>query len=168
MKARICKVCATSGVYCEQCEYKIKNSIVSPVEINIARFLYEAEPRFRELQNASLDFVGEIGKNTLIVVLSSNDFFNPAFLSSISKLLSNKISKNVRIVEKSNDVKRLVNQVMYPARVLSVNEVWAPDGTHEYAIRLSGGDAKRLGEDILELEHLLSDLLSSKVRIILE
>ena len=168
MKARICKVCATSGVYCEQCEYKIKNSIVSPIEISVARFLYEAEPRFRELQNASLDFVGEVGNNTLIVVLSSSEFLNPTFLSSISKLLSNKISKNVRIVEKSYDVKRFVNQVLYPARILSVNEIWTPDGSHEYAVRLSGAEIKRLGESIFELEQILSALLSSRVRIILE
>jgi len=168
MKARICKVCATSGVYCEQCDIKIKNSIVSPLEINVARYLYEAENKFKELQNVSLDFVGEIGDKTLIVVISSNEFLNPAFLASISKLLSNKVSKNVKIVEKSYDIKKLVNQVLYPARILSVNEVWSPDGTHEYSIRLTPMDVKKLEADIFDIEKLLSDLLSTKVRIVVE
>jgi len=168
MKARICKVCATSGVYCEQCDIKIKNSIVSPLEINVARHLYEAENKFKELQNVSLDFVGEIGDKTLIVVISSNEFLNPVFLASISKLLSNKVSKNVKIVEKSYDIKKLVNQVLYPARILSVNEVWSPDGTHEYSIRLTPMDVKKLEADIFDIEKLLSDLLSTKVRIVVE
>ncbi|MDT7892360.1 MAG: hypothetical protein RQ952_06480 [Thermoproteota archaeon] len=168
MKARICKVCALSGVFCEQCEYKVKNSIVNPIEVSIAKYLYESEGKFKELQNVNLELVEEISENHLIVVLSSNEYLNPAFLNAISKLLSNKTMKNVKVVEKSDDYKRFINQLFYPAKVMSINEVWSPDGSHEYAIRLNASEMKKLGNIALNIERILSNLLSSNVRIILE
>lgn len=168
MKTRVCRVCALSGVFCEKCEEMINKGEVKDIELSIAKILYEVEGKFKELQNVFLEQVIELNDSELLVLISSSSYLNPSFIANISKFLSEKFMKKVRVVEKSKDVKRLANQILYPIKILSVNEVWSPDGSHEYAIRLSQVDSKRLYNKTDIIEKILSKLLSSNVRIVVD
>ncbi len=166
MRARVCRVCAISGVLCNVCDDNLAKGIISDIEISVAKELYEAELSFRELQDISLEYVAEAEDGDVFVFVSSQGYLNPSLLLSLSNLLSKKMKKNVKIVEKSKDIKRLMSQFFYPYKVLSVNEVWSPDGSHEYNVRLTPVDLKRLISKLASMEKILSNLLSSNVRII--
>lgn len=168
MKARVCRVCAISGIFCENCEEKLRSSIITEQEIEVAKILYEMEGKFKELHNISLESVAELSEEDLAVIIFSNEYLNPVFISTLSKALSNKIEKNVKVVEKTSDIKKFITQFLSPIKVLSINEVWAPDGSHEYAIRISYKESKKSLASKNDIERILSNLLSSNVRIILE
>lgn len=165
MKARICKICAESGIFCEQCDYKIKQNIVSSREIEITRHMYEAETKFRELENVQVEYVTEIGNNLVLVLISSTTPLKPSFLSSLTKFLSEKTGRTIKLIEKTNDIKRMVSQILYPIKVLSINQIWSPDGSNEYSIKVSNFDLRKSAFDLSIIEKFLSDLLQSKTRI---
>ncbi len=166
MKSRVCRVCAISRVLCNVCEDNLAKGIISDLEISTAKELYEAESKFKELQDKSLDYVAETENGDVYVFISSQGYLNPSLILSLSDFLSKKMKRNVKIVEKNKDIKHLMSQFFYPYKVLSVNEIWSPDGSHEYTVKLSRVDLKKSLTKLASMERILSNLLSSNVRII--
>jgi transcription antitermination factor NusA-like protein len=168
MKAKVCKVCALSNIFCSQCSEKFEKGILNSTEIEIAKYLYEIEEKFKEVKNINLEEVSSINNDNLLVIVSSPSLLNPLLVSSLSKYLSNKTGKNVKIVEKAKDVKKFVSQIFYPVKILSLNQVWSPEGSYEYNIRISKEEIIKLTIGIKEMEKVISKLLSTNVRITID
>jgi transcription antitermination factor NusA-like protein len=168
MKAKVCKVCALSNIFCSQCSEKFEKGILNSTEIEIAKYLYEIEEKFKEVKNINLEEVSSINNDNLLVIVSSPSLLNPLLVSSLSKYLSNKTGKNVKIVEKVKDVKKFVSQIFYPVKILSLNQVWSPEGSYEYNIRISKEEIIKLSIGIKEMEKVISKLLSTNVRITID
>ncbi|MFZ8848762.1 MAG: hypothetical protein ACO2OV_00775 [Thermoproteota archaeon] len=168
MKAKVCKVCALSNIFCSQCSEKFEKGILNSTEIEIAKYLYEIEEKFKEVKNINLEEVSSINNDNLLVIVSSPSLLNPLLVSSLSKYLSNKTGKNVKIVEKVKDVKKFVSQIFYPVKILSLNQVWSPEGSYEYNIRISKEEIIKLTIGIKEMEKVISKLLSTNVRITID
>jgi transcription antitermination factor NusA-like protein len=168
MKAKVCKVCALSNIFCSQCSEKFEKGILNSTEIEIAKYLYEIEEKFKEVKNINLEEVSSINNDNLLVIVSSPSLLNPLLVSSLSKYLSNKTGKNVKIVEKVRDVKKFVSQIFYPVKILSLNQVWSPEGSYEYNIRISKEEIIKLTIGIKEMEKVISKLLSTNVRITID
>jgi transcription antitermination factor NusA-like protein len=168
MKAKVCKVCALSNIFCSQCSEKFEKGILNSTEVEIAKHLYEIEEKFKEIKNINLEDVSIINNDNLLVIVSSPSILNPLLVSSLSKYLSNKSGKNVKIVEKVKDVKRFVSQIFYPVKISSLNQVWSPEGSYEYNIRISKEETIKLTIGIKEMEKVISKLLSTNVRITID
>jgi transcription antitermination factor NusA-like protein len=168
MKAKVCKVCALSNIFCSQCSEKFEKGILNSTEIEVAKYLYEIEEKFKEVKNINLEEVSSINNDNLLVIVSSPSLLNPLLVSSLSKYLSNKTGKNVKIVEKVKDVKKFVSQIFYPVKILSLNQVWSPEGSYEYNIRISKEEIIKLTIGIKEMEKVISKLLSTNVRITID
>jgi|FaiFalFF_MnMetaG_3_1042247.scaffolds.fasta_scaffold00274_18 transcription antitermination factor NusA-like protein len=168
MKAKVCKVCALSNIFCSQCSEKFEKGILNSTEVEIAKYLYEIEEKFKEVKNINLEEVSSINNDNLLVIVSSPSLLNPLLVSSLSKYLSNKTGKNVKIVEKVKDVKKFVSQIFYPVKILSLNQVWSPEGSYEYNIRISKEEIIKLTIGIKEMEKVISKLLSTNVRITID
>jgi transcription antitermination factor NusA-like protein len=168
MKAKVCKVCALSNIFCSQCSEKFEKGILNSTEVEVAKYLYEIEEKFKEVKNINLEEVSSINNDNLLVIVSSPSLLNPLLVSSLSKYLSNKTGKNVKIVEKVKDVKKFVAQIFYPVKILSLNQVWSPEGSYEYNIRISKEEIIKLTIGIKEMEKVISKLLSTNVRITID
>jgi hypothetical protein len=165
MKARICKICAESGIFCEQCDYKIKQRIVSMTEVEISRFMYEAESKFKELEYVQIEYVADVGNDLVLILISSPTMLKPSFLASLTKFVSEKSGKMIKIVEKTADIKRLVSQILYPIRVLSINQIWSPDGSYEFSVKVNSQDFKKSSINQSSIERVLTELLQFETRI---
>ena len=168
MKAKICKVCALSNIFCSQCLEKFEKGILNPMEVEIAKYLYEVEEKYKEIKNISLEEVSGVANDNLIVVVTSPQTLNPLLVATLSKYLSNKSGKNVKIVEKTKDIKRFISQIFYPAKISSLNQVWLPEGSYEYNIKINKEEALKLNIDIKEIEKVISKFLSTNVRITID
>jgi len=165
MKGRICKICAESGIFCEQCDFKIKQGLISSTEIEISKLMYELENKFKDLEHVQIEFVSEVDSSNIFVIITSDSSIKPSFIKFLSSYLGEKTHKNVKVIEKTNDMKRFISQILFPIRVLSINQIWSPDGSHECSIRVSNYDLKKNYINIAGLEKLLSNLLQYKTRI---
>jgi transcription antitermination factor NusA-like protein len=83
----------------------------------------------------------------------------------VSRALSEERGKPVRIVEKTSSLKALLTQILSPARILSVNTVWLPDGSWESSVKVPISDLKRLPAEPGVLEALIKALTNEKVTI---
>jgi len=165
MKLPICYFCARTKILCSTCQRKLDNGEISQLDVDISHELVMLkEKKYPELDK--IDFIKAIKIQNITLILVQG-------LKSVDKSLVNRVSKDlekmgygrVRIIEKERDVKLLVEQVIFPSRVLGVNILWLPDGSSEYTVRISHRDARRMPIKKETAEEILSQLLGKYVRI---
>ncbi|MEM3418996.1 MAG: hypothetical protein QXR03_03900 [Candidatus Aenigmatarchaeota archaeon] len=132
METPVCLFCLRSGVLCPKCKEKITSGEVSQLDINIMRLLLEEEKDFPILQSYS--FIKAIEINSLIVIVFNEGSLSNTSLRIISKLgksLESKIGKKVRFIENIADERKFIEKIVFPARVITINKIWLPDGSVE-------------------------------------
>ncbi|MEM1575808.1 MAG: hypothetical protein QXF09_03710 [Nitrososphaerota archaeon] len=137
METPICLFCLRSGVLCSKCKEKVINGEISQLDINIMRLLLEEEKDFPILQSYS--FIKAIEINSLIIIVFNEGSLSNTPLRIISKLgksLENKIGKKVRFIENIADERKFIEKIVFPARVITINKIWLPDGSIESRVIL--------------------------------
>jgi len=158
------RVCVKSGIFCPSCQRKIDNGEVKPYEVEVIRLLMELEDKVIELRKGEYIKSYMVG-NTLILVLKGE--WERAELDKLSREIGAKLDKRVKIAILTSDQRSLVEQILSPIRVLSLNIVWLPDGSEQISVRIPSRDVKRLG-NVKQWEEILSEVLGKPTRIIPE
>jgi len=167
LKLPICLVCLKSGILCQSCQSKLDRGEIDELDIEIGRIFLEMESKFSMIKNATFYKAIDTGKDIIILVKSDKRILRPVW-NRISKLMSEKLKKQVRIVEKTSSIRRLAEQVLSPAKVKGVNIIWLPDGSRENYIRISKQDVNRLRISKEIAEKLISRFMKEIIRIIPE
>ncbi|MHA1229836.1 MAG: hypothetical protein ACTSRP_22020 [Candidatus Helarchaeota archaeon] len=167
-KIPICKVCAKTGVLCSSCDSKLQSGEVSQLEIDISKELLELEKKFTNLKNVSLYKV--IEKDDLIVLIVGKGDLNyfKGDHSKIRWILQEEYNKNIRIIEKSKNPKKVLEDLISPIPVLGINQIYLPTGEIENKARVSEKDFERLSIDVKVLEDIIHSLTGTAIRIVFE
>ena len=165
MKYPLDRICVKSGVLCPNCQRKVDSGEVSREEIPIMKALMELEEEIKELRKGnyvkSFDFGDEV-----IVILRGE--WEESEIDKISKELSAKLGKNVKILLEGEGVKKLMEQLLYPASILGINTLWLPDGSEQMVIRLSKRDRKYLRGKEEKYKKFISAIVGKNIEISFE
>ncbi len=163
MKYPLDRICVKSGILCPRCQRLVDTGVVGEYEVPIMReLIFLEEKGFKELRKGS--YIKAYKSGDLVVILVEGIGDQKA-LERASKELANKLGSRVRIVERSGDTRRLVEQVIYPATLMGVNTLWLPDGTEQVVVRVFRRDQRIIGNKKNEYEQILSEILKKPVRI---
>lgn len=165
MKYPLDKVCIKSGVFCSSCQRKIESGAVSDSDIQIMRALINLENKLKFLRKG--EYVKSISMNGETIVLLK-DGFEPSEIEILEKELSGILERKVKIIEYVNDIKKIIEQLIYPALLLGVNKVWLPTGEEILNIRVSARDRRYIAKNKEQYEQLIEKISGSKSRIIFE
>jgi transcription antitermination factor NusA-like protein len=164
----ICKICAKTGVLCNSCQTKLEEDEISQIDIDLANYLIELEGRFSGLKDANFYRSIDMG-NVLIVLVGKGEissFIGPR--GKVIKLLQEKFGKNIRIIEKVGDLKKTIEDLIVPAKLLGMNTIYLPTGEVESKARLKLGDQNRLPASPETLEEIIYRLTKERIRIAFE
>jgi len=109
-----------------------------------------------------------MGEGALVVILqdTKNNTPDPRSLNKLSWILSERLKVKTKIVTNTRDLKEIVKQLVFPARITSVNTIWLPDGTVEYVVRVPRFELRNLPFKRREIiEDLLTQITGNVVRI---
>ncbi|RLG84008.1 MAG: transcription elongation factor [Thermoprotei archaeon] len=166
MKYPLDRICIKSGILCPRCQRLVDSGIVDRYEIPIMKELIDLEERvFKELRKGNYKKAYQSGDLIVIVVEGISD---PKALDRAGKELSHRLNAKVKIVERTGDTRRLVEQVVYPATLLGVNSLWLPDGSEQIIIRIYRRDQRFISGKKRHYEDILGQILGKPVRIRLE
>ncbi|NOZ82000.1 MAG: hypothetical protein GXO63_02510 [Candidatus Micrarchaeota archaeon] len=157
----LCKVCLKSEILCSVCEEKLKKGEISPYEVKFSKTVHELSERFPPLKDAKFLKVVE-GRNVLFVITEKNHA--PRFVGrggKIVRLLSEKMGTEIKIIDSSEDVKKIIDEISKPARVLTTSVVYTPNGTKRRIILSSEPPVKKA-----ELSSLAEALTGEKVEVV--
>ncbi|WFO75886.1 transcription elongation factor [Desulfurococcaceae archaeon MEX13E-LK6-19] len=163
MKYPLDKVCVKSGILCPRCQRLVDTGEVQQYEIPIMKTLIELEEgKYKELRQGS--YIKAYKSDNIIIVLVQG-IGDPKALEKASKDLSQKLGFRVKIIEKTGDIRRLIEQVIHPAILLGVNTLWLPDGSEQVVIRIPRRDHRLISNYIKDYEKILGEIIGKPVRI---
>ncbi len=168
MKAPVCRVCAITGVLCPSCSEKYRRGVLTDLDIEVAKHMFELEPRYQGLKDLEMVKSYQVktrgGRDAVLVIVRHPSRLDPLFLQSLSKQLSNRLKRPARVVQESKDMRRLVSQIINPARVISVSTVWLPDGSIEYDVIVGRRDSNRMFLSLESVKSVLYEIVGQRVR----
>ena len=117
----ICDKCATSGILCEACQKKARAGGVSELDVLVASIL---------ARHGVTGYDSIIDLETkLIIFTTDNDA--PSIIGpggSTAEELSKKLGRRVIVIVKSWDKDLIVKSLARPARLVTKNTIFKPDG----------------------------------------
>ena len=165
MEFPICELCAKSGLLCSTCESKLSSGKITKLDIDISKLIASLSERF-PLEKANVEKTIDAG--SVVLLLTKGEV--GALIGkqgTIVRELTNGIGKKVRIVGRSNDMHRIVSDIISPARLLGVNTVFKPD-SKVYKVRISKRDLDKLPMDLPTLQNSLNVLLEAQTTVVFE
>ncbi|MFA4983058.1 MAG: hypothetical protein WC588_02460 [Candidatus Micrarchaeia archaeon] len=154
-----------SGELCEGSKRKIAEGKLSALDFEVAQILLKINERYN-ISNASFYRALDLGKAVLIMTRGEAGFLigkNGKIVSELSAALGRK----VRIVEMKGDVKKSVSDVIMPARLLGINQIFR-NGKEMTKVRLAKHDLMHLPIDLTSLERALQSLMECEVQLAIE
>jgi len=167
MKLPLDYICLKSGVLCPRCRRLVDEGIVRDFEIEIMKNLIELEEKsseFKFLKDSTYVKSYQVD-NFCVLLIETPENVTQHSLMRLSKVLSDRLNKRIRVVRKAGDMKMMIAQIIAPARVHGVDLLWLPDGSVQHIVRISRYDVKSLPTTIENLEKMLSEVFGKSIRI---
>lgn len=165
MKYPLDKICIKSGVFCPSCQRKIEIGMVTEDDVLVLRAIINLEDKLKFLRKG--EYVKSVNIDDEVVVLVKNSF-EIGELITLERELSSILGKKVKALEYTNDLKRLIEQLISPASLLGINKIWLPTGEEVVSIRVSRRDKKYLSKVKEQYEALIEKISGAKVKIVFE
>ena len=167
VKTPFCTFDLKTGVPCPKCQALIDEGRYSALDFEVARALLKIEEgglaRLREVEFERCLEAGDV----LIVVLRGVQVRDRPFIHRLEVELGKEMGdrfRRVKVVERPANLKEFISQLVYPARVTSVNIYWYPDGSSEYMVGVSRGKLP-LPKDLIE--EVAKKLVGKEVKIVI-
>jgi len=136
VKAELCQFCLKSGILCSKCREKLRKGEVSETDLEIARLLLSLEDEYPPLHDVYFHKAMEAG-DILAVLVGRGDVARMlSYGGKITKILSQKTGKRIRILEHNSDERKFLEDLFAPSSIITINRIWLPDGTTETRVIL--------------------------------
>ncbi|MHA1194573.1 MAG: hypothetical protein ACTSRH_00720 [Promethearchaeota archaeon] len=162
------KTCINSGFLCTNCQARLDAGEITEFDIDLARnFLkLEEEDRFSFLKDVSFYKSIDYG-DVVILVVGKKDKLK------ITQELVDWIKETYEIeeiilVEKTNNPRPVIEALISPYKLISLNEIFLPVGEVEFKAVISKRDQDKLLFTKEELEDLVFELTGNIIRISFE
>ncbi len=167
MKLPICYFDAKTKILCPTCMEKLERGEITQLDVDLAHDFVELEEKeFPQLKHAEFHRAIRIDNVTFIIVKSSSEI-----TETIWRKIARKLARTygrVRIIEKTDDKKQMIQKIVFPARVIGINIVYYPDGTSEHYVRIPARDFKKLPYPAQVIEKAIEQITGIKAKIISE
>ena len=155
MRTPVCQFDLKSGVLCPKCEAKLRENIVSELDIKIMAALLDEEKNFIFLQKSeyikSIELYGVI-----YIFIKIEEDVSQTQLSLLETRLEAKTKRKVRLFKDSDNFNEFIGSLISPARLVSITKIWLPDGTEERGLLIDSKSKMTITPDVLtEIIRLL-------------
>ncbi|KKN08510.1 hypothetical protein LCGC14_1056000 [marine sediment metagenome] len=156
------KTCINSGFLCNNCQARLDAGEISEFEIDLAKDFINLEENNEEfvfLKDISffkaIDF-----EDVVILVIGKKDKikFNPNLITWIKKAYE---IDDLILIEKSNKLRPVIEGLIAPKKLLSLNEIFLATGDIQFKAVLSEDDKEYILFTEDELKELILELTGS-------
>ncbi|MEM2154232.1 MAG: hypothetical protein QXZ08_01935 [Nitrososphaeria archaeon] len=128
MKTPICNFCAKTGVLCPEDSRKLKSGQITDLDVECSVKLSKLAEKDKVLDK--LTFVKALESNgDLILLFGGGNLKVLRSSQETLKKINETFGRRVWVFEADASERKLLEEVFYPVRILTVNVVWLPDGS---------------------------------------
>jgi len=161
----ICKRCAWATDLCPQCSHLKKTGTLSDSDVEVSRILH----RINETHNISEAHLSRTipFEGTMLLLTRSEPGILIGKGGKVVAAISAATGKKVRIIREGRDEKRMITDLILPARLLGINTRFH-EGGQSLVLRVAKGDRHKLFVDALMIKSLIKDWLKKDIDIVFE
>jgi len=150
----ICSFDAKTGILCSKCEGRLRSGHLTKTDVDISMRLSRLAGKIPELNRSSLLHALEV-KGEVVLVMGVGDHTllrrNPAVFRRIEKELGVK----VWIIEGEASDRKILEDLLFPIKILTVNVVWLPDGSKLTKVIIPGRRTERFPIDLEQVKSIV-------------
>ena len=126
-KLPICYFDARTGILCANCESRLQKGMISTADVEASKAVAHLADRIPELGKATLKRAFEVN-GSYVLEFERTDMGPLRANQDLHSELEGALKGKVWIVGAGGNDREFLEDVFFPARVLTVNTVWLPDG----------------------------------------
>lgn len=123
----ICNFDAKTGILCANCESRFRRGEISKADVEASKAVVRLVDRLPELGKVTLKRAFEVG-GAYVLEFEQQDLAAIRSNPSIYTELEGALKGKVWVVGAGSSDRKFLEDIFFPARVLTVNTVWLPDG----------------------------------------
>ncbi len=162
MKTAICDADLKRSSLCETCKKKLDEGEITELDIGASRLFAKMS---KKLYFGDTEFKKAIDLSDLIVLVCVGNI--GVIIGKGGKnvaALTNEFGKKVRVIERTADEKKMIQDLVGEARVLGVNKIFSTEG-REHKILIKKSDKDKMATNEENLKKGLESLLDTNVKI---
>lgn len=164
MKTPLCDKCLSSQSLCEKCRSKVENNEISEIDLEVARVLHNLSQTEEDLKNIEFIKAIELPQLILIIVGKRDAALVVGKEGKTIRLLTKKLRKRARILEKSNNDEKIIKDLLKPAEVKNIGVIYSLDGERT-KITVNKEDEKLITMDKNTIETIIKLIINRDISL---
>ena len=155
MRLPICIFDAKTGVLCPKCERRLKNGELSKIDVECSIKLIKLSNSNQDIDKLNLIGSQKIEEDYVLILKDSNVSHinsNDKLISSIEKEFNGK----VWFVEANSSVRKILENLFFPIRILKTNMIWLPDGNQVTQVTIESKDYEKFFSIIEKIKKIVN------------
>ena len=165
MKVPICTFDAKTGVLCPKCESRLKNGDLSDVDVECSIKLIKLSHKNQDIDKLNLIGSQKIDEDYVLILKDSN----VSHINSNDKLVSSveeEFKGKVWFVEANSSIRRFLENLFFPIRILKTNMIWLPDGNQVTQVTIESKDYEKFISIIEKIKRIVNAV--RKIELVVE
>ena len=126
-KLPVCYFDARTGILCANCESRLRKGEITPADVEASKAVAQLSDRVPELTKVTLRRAFE-AHGSYVLEFERGDMPTIRSNAALQSELEGALKGKVWLVGAGTNDRRFLEDVFFPAKVLTVNTVWLPDG----------------------------------------
>jgi hypothetical protein len=155
LRLPICIFDAKTGVLCPKCESRLKNGELSKIDVECSIKLIKLSNKNQDIDKLNLIGSQKIDGDYVLILKDSNVSHinsNDKIISSIEKEFNGK----VWFVEANSSVRKILENLFFPIRILKTNMIWLPDGNQVTQVTIESKDYEKFFSIIEKVKKIVN------------
>lgn len=155
MRLPICIFDAKTGVLCPKCESRLKNGELSKIDVESSIKLIKLSNKNQDIDKLNLIGSQKIDEDYVLILKDSN----VSHINSNDKLISlieKEFNGKVWFVEANSSVRKILENLFFPIRILKTNMIWLPDGNQVTQVTIESKDYEKFFSIIEKVKKIVN------------
>jgi hypothetical protein len=165
LKVPICTFDAKTGVLCPKCESRLKNGELSDVDVECSIKLIKLSHKNQDIDKLNLIGSQKIDEDYVLILKDSN----VSHINSNDKIVSSveeEFKGKVWFVEANSSIRRFLENLFFPIRILKTNMIWLPDGNQVTQVTIESKDYEKFISIIEKIKRIVNAV--RKIELVVE
>jgi transcription antitermination factor NusA-like protein len=165
LKVPICTFDAKTGVLCPKCESRLKNGELSDIDVECSIKLIKLSHKNEDIDKLNLIGTQKIDEDYILILKDSNVSHinsNDKLVSSVEEVFKGK----VWFVEANSSIRRFLENLFFPIKILKTNMIWLPDGNQVTQVTIESKDYEKFISIIEKIKRIVNAV--RKIELVIE
>ncbi|MGA7042902.1 MAG: hypothetical protein WBY71_04465 [Nitrososphaeraceae archaeon] len=167
MKTPICTFDAKTGILCAKCETKLRLGHLTHADIEGAMKITKIAEHNQDVNKFTMISAAKVDDD-FILILRGSDIIVLRTNTSLSKKFEDEFQSKVWFVEAEATDRRFIENLFFPAKVLTVNLIWLPDGNKLTKAIVIDGNHSDLESNVEKIKKIAKEIRNIELLVELQ